>query len=1006
MDPATGLVVVLVLAFLIWRVAKLGRRVEQLASEQPQPDTEPLVRDLLVRVARLEEALLDPTREPLAPAQSTVGTKPPVSIWIDPAVAEALRRGPHLPPAPVVAAEGVAVERTEEPEVTPLGPARPSFLARLGERLRAELRGDEWEAVVGGSWANKVGVLVLVIGISLFLGYSLTSLGHAGRVAVGISVGVAMLAGGVVLERRARYVIFARGLIGGGWAALYFTTYAAHGLEAARVIDNPLSGMLLLVAVAAGLICHSLTYRREVVTGLAYGVGFITLILSPLSGFALAASLPLVGSIVLVAQRFGWVPLAVGGLIATYAAYALRFGPGLSPGTALDHLTGQSVLAAYWLLFEGFDLLGLRRNTRPELARTVLPLNACGFLGVSLLHWPTVQAETLYVLIAGSGVAYLASALIRARLRPPPTGVAAEADALAGALSGGYEAPITLAAALGIAAIAMRFSGLRVNLGLLLEAELLFLAGLRLGQPYLRALGAVVFVVSLAKLALVDLTSAGHLTVAGRSLMAVTPLALLSAAVFYVNRALASASRAGPRLRAAETAYSYAGSALLALVLGCELPREYVGAGWLVLAAPLFELGLRRSLEELRVQAYGIATLGLAAFLVVNELGLGATLDRYVWVPLVPGVLLTYGAAVRLFRLTPGGLPVTEQRTARDAGSAAGTVLLATLLWHVLPAPVVAVAWGVLGLLLIELGFSRRLPALRLQGHLVVAAAFGRLFLANFTNLGETVGVSHRILTVLPFVVLLYYLSARLRDGEAATLAVWEARLPRLYLYAPAVLAVFLVRFEAGRAMAVIGWALLGLGLLWWGVRADERDLRWQSYAVALLTFGRSWATNFYIPESLAGPLGRIGTGAVVIASFYAGQFLSPRSPAVPASISRNRIVRGLVQLDLHARAVYSILGAALLAVLLSYEVSGRLLTMAWGIEGALLLAVGLPLRERVLRLSGFLLLAVCTLKLFAYDFRELDTPARILSFVGLGLVLLGVSFVYARFGAQLRRYL
>ena len=48
----------------------------------------------------------------------------------------------------------------------------------------------------------------------------------------------------------------------------------------------------------------------------------------------------------------------------------------------------------------------------------------------------------------------------------------------------------------------------------------------------------------------------------------------------------------------------------------------------------------------------------------------------------------------------------------------------------------------------------------------MVAAAFGRLFLANFTNLGETVGVSHRILTVLPFIVLLYYLSARLRNGE------------------------------------------------------------------------------------------------------------------------------------------------------------------------------------------------------------------------------------------------
>ena len=80
MDPLTGLVVLLVLGFLIWRVAKLGRWVKQLGSDRPPLDTEPVVRDLLVRVARLEEVLRDPTREPLAPAQATVGARPPGSV--------------------------------------------------------------------------------------------------------------------------------------------------------------------------------------------------------------------------------------------------------------------------------------------------------------------------------------------------------------------------------------------------------------------------------------------------------------------------------------------------------------------------------------------------------------------------------------------------------------------------------------------------------------------------------------------------------------------------------------------------------------------------------------------------------------------------------------------------------------------------------------------------------------------------------------------------------------
>jgi hypothetical protein len=343
----------------------------------------------------------------------------------------------------------------------------------------------------------------------------------------------------------------------------------------------------------------------------------------------------------------------------------------------------------------------------------------------------------------------------------------------------------------------------------------------------------------------------------------------------------------------------------------------------------------------------------------------------------------------------------------RDAGSVAGTALVTTLLWYVLPVPVVAAGWGLVCLLLIELGFALGLPFLRLQGSLIAALAFGRLFLANFTGFGETFGVSHRILIVLPLIALFYYLWRKARhEGERGQLVPWERLAAGLYLYAPAILSVILIRFEAGRVLAVIGWSLLGLAYLAIGIRWNNRDLRWQSYAIAALTFGRCWATNFYIPESLAGIFDRVLTGSVVTLSFFACQWLSPRRLEAEPLAQGNWVMRRLMQFDAYGRAIFSILATTLLTVLLYYEVRGNLLTVAWALEGAVLLAAGFIMRERVMRIYGLLLLAVCVLKAFVYDFRELDALFRILSFVVLGLLLVGVSLVYSRFREQLRRYL
>ena len=79
-------------------------------------------------------------------------------------------------------------------------------------------------------------------------------------------------------------------------------------------------------------------------------------------------------------------------------------------------------------------------------------------------------------------------------------------------------------------------------------------------------------------------------------------------------------------------------------------------------------------------------------------------------------------------------------------------------------------------------------------------------------------------------------------------------------------------------------------------------------------------------------------------------------------------------------------------------EVSGGVLTVAWGIEGAALLGAGFPLRDRALRLSGLALFLICIVKLFAHDLQALGTVYRILSFMALGAILVSVSWLYTRF--------
>jgi uncharacterized membrane protein len=140
----------------------------------------------------------------------------------------------------------------------------------------------------------------------------------------------------------------------------------------------------------------------------------------------------------------------------------------------------------------------------------------------------------------------------------------------------------------------------------------------------------------------------------------------------------------------------------------------------------------------------------------------------------------------------------------------------------------------------------------------------------------------------------------------------------------------------------------------------------------------------------------------LTVVTFYCCEFVT-RPLAHARGSERSGRYRWIEQ---YAAPVYSILGTLLLTILLFDKVQGRLLTVALGVEGAGLLLFGMFTSERILRLSGLALFLLCIGKAFVHDLRQLDTLSRILSFIVLGLLLLGASWFYTRFRERINRLL
>jgi uncharacterized membrane protein len=73
-------------------------------------------------------------------------------------------------------------------------------------------------------------------------------------------------------------------------------------------------------------------------------------------------------------------------------------------------------------------------------------------------------------------------------------------------------------------------------------------------------------------------------------------------------------------------------------------------------------------------------------------------------------------------------------------------------------------------------------------------------------------------------------------------------------------------------------------------------------------------------------------------------------------------------------------------------------LSILWGVCALILIALGIWKKKKHLRIGAIALFGVTLVKLFFYDISHLDTIAKTIVFVALGILLLIISFLYNKY--------
>src|SRR6202158_6011083 len=769
--------------------------------------------------------------------------------------------GPRIPaPTPRVPAEipsGAAARVSVPPPVSAY--RVPSSKPTLQQRMKSV---SAIEETLGTNWLNKLGIIILVVGVALFGIYELGALGPLGKVGISYLASAFLLVGGIFLEKNERYRLLGRTGIGGGWALFFFSTYAIYHVAAMHVLDSLTLDCILMLVVAIAMAAHTLRYRSQFVTGLAFLLGYTTVALSQDTVYSLSAGVVLAIGLVSIVLKMGWFELEVFGILSSYLnhlywLYRILGIEGAHGRHFEEYHASLALLFFYWLTFRiSYIARNIKTDFEEHISTLAALLNVLLLLGV--MKFQSVQAELAYLalLVVGAFEFSLAQLPITKRRRQA------------------FVVLSVVGATLMLAAVPFHYSGNNVAILWLVGAEAFLAAGIIAKEVVFRLLGLLTGLLVGLHLAGMDFRQLLNLRLANEDLaLAAGALFSLCAVVFYIN-ALGVGSRwkdlfGGSPDRPLLTIHSYLGAFAGASAAWGVFSPDWTALAFAAIMLILAALGRALESPHLQVQYALLGALTVYRGIVVNlhleSLEHAHVRLRFLTLPLL-GAAFYLTARMAALRDDP------TQRTIRGLFAAAGSGFFGLLIWFEVPELWQPLAFIAFAVLLSEAARALRYHALAWHSHLLTG-------LAVFTALTAGAGGMHtwhtipvRAFSALPVVVGGYWFAKRLATTDERHLAL--ARVA--YTWAATGMMVWVLQEALRAPWIAVGWivfaVVLALSTRW--IRYQQ--LAWQANVVGLCALVRAFFYNYDLEQKFWGPISlRIFTISLVAAGLY---FLSRKA--------------------------------------------------------------------------------------------------------------------------------
>jgi uncharacterized membrane protein len=798
-------------------------------------------------------------------------------------------------------------------------------------------RGEDLEARIGGNWFNRIGIIAICFGVAFFLKYAFDNqwIGPAGRVAIGVAIGIGFLMGGERLRRR--YPSYAYGLTGGGVLILYLSIFAAS--EGRYNLISQKLAFVLMATVTAIASLLSARYSALPIALLGLIGGFLTPILlstgvdNETDLFGYIALLD--AGVLALAYSKQWRSLnylAFGSTVAMFVAWGAEWYTPEKLGTTVFFLT------LFFMIFALLAVLYNVVNRRPTgwLDLAMAFSNALLYFSTSYELLDDKYHSALGLFAVAVAAFYLALGYFTYRRDR-------EDRLLVFTFLG-------LGFLFSVLAVPIQFKQYWVTMGWAVEGAVMTWVGLRANDRTSRYASIIVFFIAVSHWLLVDVHDFAYLAPAHfvpllnrRALSCAVLVAALAAASFFYKRY-------GEKLEDKSNFSSL-------LLLGAN-----------ALAVTLLSIDANDYFEQRKALVSGreyASSLGNTKALMLTLLwtiyGAGTLfvgITRRLKALRILALVLLAGATLKVLLVDLSYYDASWHTLIANQTFAAFAVIIAALAFG---------AWFYTRSEEADRGErDMMLPLLIAVVNLLAVIALSAEVLGHFDRIGS--GLAHaeadRIESTKQFV-----LSAVWTIYGTVALVVGIKRGPSF------------LRTGSLMLLALTTFKILMVDLSYYDAEWHTLLLNQTFAAFALLVYALTSSARSYARAEFVGERERSAIVPLLVASanFLALVALSAEALGYyTAKMSASGLSSG-TRGDLH----------------LAQQLS---LSVVWTVYGGAMLTAGIARRSKLLRVMALLLLGVTIFKVFLFDLSSLEKLYRIISFIVLGAILLGVSFLYQRY--------